>query len=276
MRDTISGGRDIVIIGGGHNGLVTAFYLAKAGFKPLVLERQAQVGGSADHRRIPSRLPLLHARACRRPHSYGHRARHATGKAWPPANYAGDLRHRALARRPGAFPVSGREQVRAVNRRLLAKRRGQVSRVREISGKNQRGDRGGAGHHAARHRSPRQRRSLEHAQDRPRPPQSRQARYVPRPALGSHGGGRPGSGMLRDRIIACCDSGSRNLRNFSRAMVRRQQLAVADSRGGRLSSRGVDILRRRWNGRTHPSHGFRCASGRRQRSAPRPRSSRFA
>src|SRR6476659_1739707 len=39
--------RDIVIIGGGHNGLVAAFYLAKAGFKPLVLERRNQVGGAA-------------------------------------------------------------------------------------------------------------------------------------------------------------------------------------------------------------------------------------
>jgi phytoene dehydrogenase-like protein len=39
--------RDIVIIGGGHNGLVTAFFLAKAGYKPLVLERSAQVGGAA-------------------------------------------------------------------------------------------------------------------------------------------------------------------------------------------------------------------------------------
>ena len=39
--------RDIVIIGGGHNGLVTAFYLAKAGYKPLVLERRPQVGGAA-------------------------------------------------------------------------------------------------------------------------------------------------------------------------------------------------------------------------------------
>jgi len=38
---------DIVIIGGGHNGLVTAFYLATAGFKPLVLERHEQVGGAA-------------------------------------------------------------------------------------------------------------------------------------------------------------------------------------------------------------------------------------
>jgi len=39
--------RDVVIVGGGHNGLVTAFYLAKAGFKPLVLERRSLVGGSA-------------------------------------------------------------------------------------------------------------------------------------------------------------------------------------------------------------------------------------
>ena len=39
--------RDVVIIGGGHNGLVTAFYLAKAGYKPLTLERGAQVGGAA-------------------------------------------------------------------------------------------------------------------------------------------------------------------------------------------------------------------------------------
>src|SRR5947199_5680697 len=39
--------RDVIIIGGGHNGLVTAFYLAKGGFKPLVLERRAQIGGAA-------------------------------------------------------------------------------------------------------------------------------------------------------------------------------------------------------------------------------------
>src|SRR5271170_1105915 len=43
----MAGARDVVIIGGGHNGLVTAFYLAKAGYKPLVLERRAQPGGAA-------------------------------------------------------------------------------------------------------------------------------------------------------------------------------------------------------------------------------------
>jgi phytoene dehydrogenase-like protein len=39
--------RDVIIIGGGHNGLVTAFYLARGGFKPLVLERRALTGGAA-------------------------------------------------------------------------------------------------------------------------------------------------------------------------------------------------------------------------------------
>ena len=37
----------VIIIGAGHNGLIAAFYLAKAGFKPLVLERRSVVGGAA-------------------------------------------------------------------------------------------------------------------------------------------------------------------------------------------------------------------------------------
>ena len=40
-------GQRILLIGGGHNALITAFYLAKGGFKPLVLERREMVGGGA-------------------------------------------------------------------------------------------------------------------------------------------------------------------------------------------------------------------------------------
>ena len=44
----IMGGRcDAVIIGAGHNGLVCAFYLARAGLKVRVVERRAVVGGAA-------------------------------------------------------------------------------------------------------------------------------------------------------------------------------------------------------------------------------------
>ena len=39
--------RDIIIIGGGHNSLVAAFYLARAGRKPIVLEHRPVVGGAA-------------------------------------------------------------------------------------------------------------------------------------------------------------------------------------------------------------------------------------
>src|SRR5438128_678298 len=38
---------DVIIIGAGHNGLVTAAYVAKAGYRVLVLERRELVGGCA-------------------------------------------------------------------------------------------------------------------------------------------------------------------------------------------------------------------------------------
>ncbi len=43
---------DVVIIGAGHNGLVAACYLARAGLDVLVLERNPYVGGAAVSRRL--------------------------------------------------------------------------------------------------------------------------------------------------------------------------------------------------------------------------------
>ena len=39
---------DAVIVGGGHNGLVAGFYLARAGLRTLVLERRPFVGGACN------------------------------------------------------------------------------------------------------------------------------------------------------------------------------------------------------------------------------------
>jgi phytoene dehydrogenase-like protein len=38
---------DTVIVGGGHNGLVAAAYLARAGLRVRLLEQLHQVGGAA-------------------------------------------------------------------------------------------------------------------------------------------------------------------------------------------------------------------------------------
>jgi phytoene dehydrogenase-like protein len=52
---------DVVVVGGGHNALVTAAYLGKAGLNTLVLERRERVGGAADTTQLAKgiRVPTL-------------------------------------------------------------------------------------------------------------------------------------------------------------------------------------------------------------------------
>ncbi|TCO42574.1 phytoene dehydrogenase-like protein [Kribbella antiqua] len=53
---------DVVIVGGGHNGLTAAAYLAQAGLSTLVLEQQAHTGGAAVSQQV---FPGIDARLSR-------------------------------------------------------------------------------------------------------------------------------------------------------------------------------------------------------------------
>ena len=135
------------------------------------------------------------------------------------------------------------------NRGVLAERRSEVSRVRRQSlGKMGKVIARGSGHNPARHRPSQRRRSVEHAEDRPRHSQPGQERYVSPAALGPDGGRRFGRGILRNGTAARRDRCARNLRNISRTLVGGKQPGSADSRRRRSSSRrlGVILPRAEW------------------------------
>src|SRR5918997_3725880 len=48
MADVQSNRYDAIVVGGGHNGLVAAAYLAKHGARTIVLEKRFKTGGAAD------------------------------------------------------------------------------------------------------------------------------------------------------------------------------------------------------------------------------------
>ena len=129
----MSESHDVIILGAGHNGLVTAFYLAKAGFKPLVLERRPVVGGCAITEEFHPGFRssrLAHAAGPVRSDIVGDMelAKHGL-KTYTPTIRALSLSHSgnlALLRRC--------REVAAGDREILAERRCELRRISAVAG----------------------------------------------------------------------------------------------------------------------------------------------
>jgi phytoene dehydrogenase-like protein len=115
---------DAVVVGGGHNGLVAAFYLGRAGLRTLVLEKNAVVGGAAvseefhpGYRNSVASYVVSLLRpeivADMRLHDHGYRTRRIAGSFYPRPDgrailLTGD--ERADAAQLGAFDARGAAQ----------------------------------------------------------------------------------------------------------------------------------------------------------------------
>ena len=121
---------DAVVIGGGHNGLVTAAYLARGGMRTLVLERGDVVGGAAITTELSpgAHVPTLAHNVGRlRPSIWRDLDLKGHGLA---SRVAARRRFRALARRHGHHAVGRRQRDRRRDRRTFGARRRAVRRVR--------------------------------------------------------------------------------------------------------------------------------------------------
>ena len=108
---------DAIVIGGGHNGLVNACYLQRAGLDVLVVEKNDWVGGAADQPLADAGLPLFQLLLCL--------------LAVPAGDHA---RPRTAALRPAGHRLRGRRGLhprRRLSRQLPRPRRA-PARVRAV------------------------------------------------------------------------------------------------------------------------------------------------
>ena len=208
--------RDVVIIGGGHNGLIAAFYLAQGRVQAARPRARATVvGGCAATEEIAPgfRCPTLaHAIGPLRPSVVARHAARASGssscgptRGWSRSSPTGgalvvlDRRRTDGRSDPAVLAERTRRAIRSSARRCSGSAAFLAARC--WSRRRRRLD------------APGGRRDVGAAEDRPALPRARQAGRLPAAALGTDGGRRSRRRVVRDRSAAGGDRGARDLRH---------------------------------------------------------------
>ena len=253
-----------LIIGAGHNGLIAAFYLARAGYKPLVLEARSMVGGAAVTEEIAPghRCPTL---------------AHSTGPLRP--SIVADMQlsrrveflrpdPRLVALSPDGRPLVLSNDVARVQRKRFARTRPTTpTRYPDFC----RDARAAGRIPPAACSSRRRRRSISPAagdlgtaEDRTALPQARAHRRVPAAAMDADGGRRSRRRMVHGRSAPGRRRRARHLWRRGRSVVGRHRRGAAAERGDRSGPRRQHD---RGQGRTRRADRTRMADAAREAGA---------